>query len=170
MRSTTSEADIGAPPEALWSALTTPDGTRQFFQGLALTSAWRPDARVAAHHGSVLIATGTVVVAVEPALLVYRLDEPGSGDLECWLSWRLEEADPGITRVTLTADTLPCDPPVDTLRLLSNLKTYLETGRPLGPAPECRREGGRDGIRVAGPDPQRTSWLRRRAPRPPADL
>ncbi|HZC41752.1 MAG TPA: hypothetical protein VE343_13835, partial [Streptosporangiaceae bacterium] len=100
-------------------------------------------------------------VADEPALLVYRLDEPGSGDLDCWLGWRLEAADPGITRVTLTADTLPCDPPVDTLRLLSGLKTYLETGRPLGPA-ECRRVPRPDSVPVARPGPRRTAWLRRR--------
>ncbi|MDR0345932.1 MAG: SRPBCC domain-containing protein [Nocardiopsaceae bacterium] len=163
MRSTTAHADIGASPGALWSALTTPDETRHFFQGLRLTSAWQPDARVDAHHGTVLIATGTVVVADEPALLVYRLDEPGSGDLDCWLGWRLAAADPGITRVTLTADTLPCDPPVDTLRLLSGLKTYLETGRPLGPARECRLAPGRDGRPAASSAPPRPAWLRRRA-------
>ena len=46
--------------------------------------------------------------------------------MACWLAWHLEEAGPGITRVTLTADTLPCDPPVDTATLLSSLKRYLE--------------------------------------------
>jgi uncharacterized protein YndB with AHSA1/START domain len=126
MRSTTAEADIAATPAAVWAALTSPAQTRQYFAGLRIISAWRPDAGVDAYHGATLIATGTVVVADKASDLIYRLDEPATGDTDCWLSWHLDQPGTSITRVTLTADTLPSDPPVDVIRLLSNLKTYLE--------------------------------------------
>lgn len=129
MRSTIAEADIAATPAEVWAALTSPAQTRQYFAGLRITSAWRPDADVDAHYGATLIATGTVVVADKASDLIYRLDEPATGDIDCWLSWHLEEPATSITRVTLTADTLPSDPPVDVIRLLSNLKTHLEKAR-----------------------------------------
>lgn len=129
MRSTTAEADIAATPAAVRAALTSPAQTRQHFAGLRIASAWRPGAGVHARHGATLIATGTVVVAGKASDLIYRLDEPATGDTGCWLSWHLDEPGTSITRVTLTADTLPGDPPVDVIRLLSSLKTYLETAR-----------------------------------------
>jgi uncharacterized protein YndB with AHSA1/START domain len=126
MRSSTAQADISATAAEVWAALTSPAHTQRYLAGLSITSAWQPDAPVDVHHGTTLVATGTVVVADRPSLLVYRLDEPQTGDIDCWLDWHLDQAEPGITRVTLTADTLPADPPVDAVRLLSNLKTHLE--------------------------------------------
>ena len=142
MRSATAQADIAATPAALWAALTSPDQTRLWFSGLRIVSAWQPDARVDAYHGSANIATGSVVVADEPSRLIYRLDEPGTGDIDCWLGWDLQETEPGITRATLTADTLPDDPPVDIIRMLSDLKTYLETGRRLIHPPSATGPSG----------------------------
>jgi uncharacterized protein YndB with AHSA1/START domain len=152
MRSSTAQADIAATPATVWAALTSPSQTRRYFAGLTITSTWRPDAPVAAYHGTTRIATGTVVVANQPSLLVYRLDEPQTGDIDCWLTWHLDMTEPGTTRVTITADTLPTDPPVDAVRLLSNLKTYLEAAQPAAPT-----------IR------HRAAWrLRPRKPRPTA--
>jgi hypothetical protein len=84
-------------------------------------------ARVDAYQGRTRIATGVVVVACEPSLLVYRLDDPATGDTDCWLTWQLDESEPDLTRVTLTADTLPSDPAIDAVRLVSSLKTHVET-------------------------------------------
>jgi uncharacterized protein YndB with AHSA1/START domain len=139
MRSSTVQADISATAAEVWAALTSPAQTRRYVAGLSITSAWRPDAPVEAHYGATLVATGTVVVADSPSLLVYRLDDPQTGDIDCWLDWHLDEAAPGTTRVTLTADTLPGDPPVDVVRLLSSLKTYLETAK-LTPQAAARRQ------------------------------
>lgn len=144
MRSTTAEADIAATPAAVWAALTSPAQTRQYF-GLRITSSWRPDADVDAYHGATLIATGTVVVADKASDLIYRLDEPATGDIDCWLSWHLDEPETSITRVTLIADTLPGDPPVDVIRLLSNLKTYLEKARRRPRQPPGRAPNGLSG-------------------------
>ena len=144
MRSTTARADIAAARPAVWAALTSAACTRQYLAGLSITSAWHADASVAASHGGTPVATGNVVVADEPSDLVYRLDEPVHQDVACWLAWRLEEAGPGVTRVTLTADTLPCDPPVDAAALLSSLKGYLErTGPRPGSAAGLLRPAGR---------------------------
>jgi uncharacterized protein YndB with AHSA1/START domain len=122
----------------VWAALTSPAHTRPYFAELTITSTGRPDASLAAHHGTTLIPTGAVVAADKPSLLVYRLDEPQSGDIDCWLAWHLDQTEPGPTRITLTADTLPTDPPVDVIRLLSNLKTYLETAQPPGSYPQAQ--------------------------------
>ncbi|HEY7324560.1 MAG TPA: SRPBCC domain-containing protein [Streptosporangiaceae bacterium] len=134
MLSSTARADISATAAEVWAALTSPAQTQRYLASLSITSAWQPDARVDAHHGTTLVATGTVVVADSPSLLVYRLENPQTGDIDCWLDWHLDEAEPGTTRVTLTADTLPADPPVDVVHLLSSLKTYLETVK-LRPGP-----------------------------------
>lgn len=135
MRSTTAQADIAAAPAAVWAAITSPAQTPRFFAGLTITSAWQPDSAVDARHGAQHIATGAVVVADAPFLLVYRLENPRTGEVDCWLAWELAQTEPCSTRGTLTADTLPGDPPVDAVRLLSNLKTYLETARPLDGSP-----------------------------------
>lgn len=131
MRSATAQIDIGASPAALWAALTSADQTPQFFSGLRLVSAWRADLAVDAYHRATHIATGSIVIADEPRLLVFRLEDPVTAEVDCWISWHLQAREECITRVRLTVDTLPVDPPVDSVRLLSNLKTYLETSGPL---------------------------------------
>ena len=131
MRSATAQIDIGASPPALWAVLTSADQTPQFFSGLRLVSDWQADVAVDAFHRAAHIATGSVVLADEPRLLVYRLEDPVTAEVDCWVSWHLQQREQGITRVRLTVDTLPIDPPVDSVRLLSNLKTYLETSGPL---------------------------------------
>ncbi len=100
MRSATAQIDIGTAPLALWAALTSADQTPLFFSGLRLVSAWQPDAAVDAYHCATHIATGSVVLADAPRLLVYRLEDPVSAEVDCWISWHLHEGDPGITRVT----------------------------------------------------------------------
>ena len=127
MRSTSAQSDIAAPARELWAALTSPARTRQYLAGLSITSRWEADARVDAYQGRTRIATGVVVVAYEPSLLVYRLDDPATGDTDCWLTWQLDESEPALTRVTLTADTLPSDPTIDAVRLVSRLKRHIET-------------------------------------------
>ena len=145
MRTATAQIDIGATPVALWAALTSADRTPMFFSGLRVVSAWQPDLAVDAYHRATHIATGSVVLADAPRLLVYRLEDPVTAEVDCWISWHLEEREEGITRVRLTVDTLPIDPPVDSVRLLSNLKTYLETSSPLATSTASGRPPGRVG-------------------------
>jgi uncharacterized protein YndB with AHSA1/START domain len=145
MRSSTAQIDIGATPLAVWGALTSADQTPLIFSGLRLVSAWQPDLTVDAYHCATHIATGSVVLADAPRLLVYRLEDPVTTEVDCWISWHLQQREQGITRVRLTVDTLPIDPPVDSIRLLSNLKTYLETSSPLTTGTAAGRPPGRVG-------------------------
>lgn len=145
MRSATAQIDIGASAEVLWAALTSAEQTPMFFSGLSLVSAWQPDVTVDAYHCSTHIATGSVVIADAPRLLVYRLEDPVTAEVDCWISWHLQAQDRDITRVGLTVDTLPIDLPVDSVRLLSNLKTYLETSSPLTVNTASDRPPGRVG-------------------------
>src|ERR1022692_2168322 len=143
MRSATAQIDIAATPVALWAALTSADQTPMFCSGLRLESAWQPDLTVDAYHCATHIATGSVVLADAPHLLVFRLEDPLTAEVDCWISWHLQEREEGITRVSLTVDPLPSDPPVDSVRLLSNLKTYLETSGPLTASKARGRPPGR---------------------------
>lgn len=133
MRSATTSIDIAACANAVWAALTSGQDSAEYLAGLRLVSQWQPDEPVDAFHACARVATGTVVVADAPRLLVYRLEDPVTGEVDCWVSWALAESEAGISRVTLTVDSAPCDPPVDSVRLLSNLKTYLETSARLAP-------------------------------------
>jgi uncharacterized protein YndB with AHSA1/START domain len=146
MRSASAQIDIAATPAVLWTALTSADLTPMFLSGLRLESGWQPDLAVDAYHCATHIATGSVVIADAPRLLVYRLEDPVAAEVDCWISWHIQEREEGITRVRLTVDTLPIDPPVDSVRLLSNLKTYLETSSPL----TASTVRGRPPWRVAG--------------------
>jgi uncharacterized protein YndB with AHSA1/START domain len=152
MRSATAQIDIGASPVILWAALTSAEQTPMFFSGLRLVSAWQPDVTVDAYYRATHIATGSVVLADAPRLLVYRLEDPVTAEVDCWISWHLQAHDTDITRVRLTVDTLPIDPPVDSVRLLSNLKTYLETSSPLTVNTASGRPPGRAGRIVPATD------------------
>lgn len=142
MRSATASIDIAACANAIWRTLTSAEHSAEYLAGLRLVSRWQQDGQVDAFHACARVATGTVVIADAPRLLVYRLEDPVTGDVDCWISWTLEESDPGISRVTLTVDSAPYDPPVDSVRLLSNLKTYLETSVRLAPGAAEREPGG----------------------------
>lgn len=133
MRSATASIDVAASANSVWEVLTSDRHSAEYLAGLRLVSQWQPDAAVDAFHACARVATGTVVVAEAPRLLVYRLEDPVSGEVDCWISWALADSEPGICRVRLTVDSVPYDPPVDGVRLLSNLKTYLETSARLSP-------------------------------------
>lgn len=145
MRSATSSIDIAACANSIWQALTSGQHSSEYLGGLRLVSRWHADDQLDAFHACARVATGTIVVADAPRLLVYRLEDPATGEVDCWVSWTLAESDPGISRVTLTIDSSPYDPPVDGVRLLSNLKTYLETSARLAPGAADSRPGAGGG-------------------------
>jgi uncharacterized protein YndB with AHSA1/START domain len=141
MRSATASIDIASCTNSIWQVLTSGQHSAEYLAGLRLVSRWHQDAQLDAFYACARVATGTVVVADAPQLLVYRLEDPATGEVDCWVSWTLAESDPGISRVTLTIDSSPYDPPVDSVRVLSNLKTYLETSARLAPGAADGRPG-----------------------------
>jgi uncharacterized protein YndB with AHSA1/START domain len=126
MRTITCLHYIAATPDQVWLALTDPAVTRRYFFGLAVDSTWHEDAPIAfrAPEGSAL--TGHIVRLEPGHVLMYSLDETS------WVTWTLEEARPGLCRVTLIHDDLdPCGTDDAWHQVVGGLKTVLETGRAL---------------------------------------
>jgi uncharacterized protein YndB with AHSA1/START domain len=141
MRTRTFTLYAAATRGQVWTALTDPECTRSFYLGLAVDAEWREDGPIAygvPGGGPDWAELRGHIVHVEPGhRLVHSLDEatvwgeaPGT-----WVSWAIDEMSPGLCRITLTADDLDGDDADDRddawSRVLSGLKTVLETGRAL---------------------------------------
>lgn len=142
MRTRTFTLYIAAAPTRVWRALTEPGETRRYYLGLAVDSTWEPGAPIVFRttEGPVPDALhGEILHAMPGTQLIHNLFT-GTGreqEAHCWLTWELSEVEPSLTRVSLTCDDLDPrpDPERDEAwsRILSGLKTVLETGAPLVP-------------------------------------
>ncbi|GAA2381595.1 SRPBCC domain-containing protein [Dactylosporangium salmoneum] len=140
MRTRTFTLYIAATPEQVWHALTDPALTRRYYLGLAVDSTWDEGAPIVfrTDQGPVADALfGEILHAAPARHLIHNL-LTGVGperDPHCWLTWTLTPADVHLTRVTLTCDDVDRadDPERDDAwsRIVSGLKTVLETGAPL---------------------------------------
>jgi len=131
---------IAATPEAVWKGLTDPEFTRQYW-GHDNVSDWKPGSpweHRKPDSGSVSIA-GEVIEARKPHRLLLTWSEHQEKRLRHRQSRVLFEIDAvaDVVRLTLTHDELE---PGSTnerqvaaawQRVLSSLKTLLETGKPL---------------------------------------
>jgi uncharacterized protein YndB with AHSA1/START domain len=134
---------IKATPEAIWEAITKPEFTHRYFYG----------SRIVITEDSYrgLDADGTELVAGH----VYELDPPRklvhgwrtlydpelAAEDESRVSWEIEPQEDGVSLLTVVHDRLETAPKtashvagVGWMRVLSGLKTLLETGSPLGGA------------------------------------
>jgi uncharacterized protein YndB with AHSA1/START domain len=142
---------ISVPRVRVWQALTDPAMTRRFYFGLAVESDWCAgstivysttlDPGTATNRPVAVVLTGEIV-DIEPGhRLVHSLltDTDTDRETQSWVSWELDEPEPGVCRVSLTCDDLDRfdDPERDEAwcRVLSGLKTVLETAK-----------GGGDGL------------------------
>jgi uncharacterized protein YndB with AHSA1/START domain len=133
---------VAADQTTVWRALTDPCRTPAFFFGLRIDSSWEPGAAVTITGAGPDRLVGSVLVCDPPHLLSYGVGGPVScggddtigDDSLSWLSWELEPAGCGLTRVTLLHDEMgPAGPDADGVwnRLLGNLETYLDSDRPI---------------------------------------
>ena len=131
---------VAADQTTVWRALTDPCRTPAFFFGLRLHCTWEPGAAVTITGAGPDHLVGSVLVCDPPRRLSYGVGSPVAcggddaigDDSLSWLSWELEPAGCGLTRVTLLHDEMgPAGPDADGVwsRLLSNLETYLDSGR-----------------------------------------
>ena len=130
---------IATTRDKVWAALTQPEFTRIFWNGRILDSDWQPGSPITIRHDydDAVDSTGTVLAAEPPRRLSYRtVTEEGH---ETTVTFELV-ASGGVVALTVTHTGLT---DASTLRsasggwsfILSNLKTYLETGTPL-PMPD----------------------------------
>ncbi|MEM6994729.1 MAG: SRPBCC domain-containing protein [Myxococcota bacterium] len=130
---------VRAPPSAVWSALTTPEQTRQFFHRTAVQVDLR-EGGVLEHRtadGSRVVIAGRVRRADAPHTLAYDFRFPEYEDTATQVTYTTEDVGDGTTRLTIDHEGFPGRtktyrrvidgwPPV-----LSGLKTLLESGDPL---------------------------------------
>ena len=133
MRSRSFSLYVAATRAQVWQALTEPAQTRRFYFGLDVDSDWRLDEPIAYRvpGGPEWAGLHGDIVVLEPQrTLMHGIDESS------WVTWQIDDAEPGVCRVALTLDTLDPDDDAEETdeawsRMMSGLKTVLETGRAL---------------------------------------
>ena len=143
MRTRTAALYVAACRARVWRALTDPALTPRYYLGLAVGADWRAGGAIAYTCPGVPGATltGEILLVEDGRRLLHSLHADGAGppDPHTWVEWTVAEAEPGLCRVTLRLDDLDTCPDADADeawdRLLSGLKTVLETGGALAPEP-----------------------------------
>lgn len=128
---------IAGGAERVWDALTDSRVTAEYW-GHSNVSDWREGsgwAHVRTDGSGIADVAGSVVHSERPTRLVTTWVEPGGEERETRVTFRLREYE-GIVRLTVTHEGLPGEKELGEVALgwpavLSNLKTLLETGRPL---------------------------------------
>jgi len=132
---------IKAPPETVWRALTESDFTTRYYYRSTVESDWQPGSRYRYAIDGETAIEGEILVADPPRRLVMTFSavwEPALAlDAPTRLSWELDVAGPGLTRLTVVHGGFEGE--TETYRqvtggwswILAGLKTLLETGESL---------------------------------------
>ncbi len=135
---------IRATPEAIWRAITESDFTARYYYGSAIETDWRPGSPYRMTIDGELQIEGRIVEVDPPRRLVETFhavwDEGVAADAPTTVTWEIDDAMPGVCKVTVIHDGLVGGS--STLEqvsggwpyILSGLKSVLETGRGLGEA------------------------------------
>jgi uncharacterized protein YndB with AHSA1/START domain len=129
---------IKATPEQVWAAITQPEFTEQYFYGVRIEVA---DGRRRSSMGAASWEED-VLEFDPPRKLVHRwisaYDEEMAAEEPSRVTWEIEAQEDGTTLLTVVHDRLEGAPKtaasvsgVGWMRVLSGLKTLLETGEPL---------------------------------------
>lgn len=133
---------IAATPEKLWAALTRGELTKTYWYNRRIESDWTVGAPVRFFDGDsdVLTDGGVVVEHDPPRRLVYTFRPEFNDEVRQMgysrVSFTLEGHEEGVVKLTLVHDELPDEETAAGFRegwapILSSLKTFLETGKPL---------------------------------------
>jgi uncharacterized protein YndB with AHSA1/START domain/DNA-binding transcriptional ArsR family regulator len=133
---------IRATPEAIWRAITETDYTLRYFYGSAVECAWTPGSAYRMTIDGELQIEGRIVEVAPPRRLVQSWhgvwDEGMAADAPTTVTWEIEEAMPGVCKVSVIHEGLVAGSA--TLEqvsggwpfILSGMKSLLETGKGLG--------------------------------------
>jgi uncharacterized protein YndB with AHSA1/START domain len=134
---------IKATPDQIWEAITKPEFTQKYFYGSRITIDEKPGGAFVGRggDGDTILAEGEVLEYDRPRRLQHTwhalYDESTAGEPASRVTWELEPADGGITKLTVVHDQLEASPKTAESvaggwsYILSGLKTLLETGEPL---------------------------------------
>lgn len=146
------ELYIATTPERLWAAITTAQTRAQYQFGAEVASEWTPGSRLeltAPRAGGVLLAEGDVLEADPPRRLVHTMAATWNEEVRAAgasrVTWEIEPVGDETCRLLVTHDHLHEGGSPELYggwpMILSGLKTWLETGRPLT-TPGSLRFGG----------------------------
>ena len=134
---------VRATPEQLWDAITKPEFTSKYFYGSVIDSTWEPGATYTGWSSdrSQQYVEGEVIEASPPRKLVTTwralYDPETAAEPYSRVTWEIEPADGGVTKLTVVHDELEAAPKTAEnvasgwSYVLSGLTTLLETGEPL---------------------------------------
>ncbi|MFC3108645.1 SRPBCC family protein [Undibacterium arcticum] len=147
---------IATTPEKVWQALVDPDVMRKYWCGLNADcpgnvnlSDWRPGSRWEHQRlddARTVNIVGKVVESTPPRRLVFTWARPNDAEDESKhsrVAFDIEPHSDGLVRLTVTHEDLERDPQMlagisgGWPKVLSNLKTLLETGRALPGSPSA---------------------------------
>jgi uncharacterized protein YndB with AHSA1/START domain len=131
---------IKAPPEAIFEAITRPEFTRRYFYGADIdisADGYRSSGPDGSDWGS-----GATLEFDPPRRVVHEwrsgYDPTLANEGPSRVTWEITPGDDGVSRLTVTHDRLEASPETARsvagpgwMRVLSGLKTVLETGQPL---------------------------------------
>ena len=135
---------VRATPEQLWDAITRPEFTRKYFYGSVFDSTFEAGSKYCGYaaDGGELYVDGEVIEASKPHKLVTSWRamwaEALAAEPYSRVTWELEAAGEGITKLTVVHDELEHAQKTAASvaggwsNILSGLKTLLETGTPIG--------------------------------------
>ncbi|WP_248929166.1 SRPBCC family protein [Paenibacillus hamazuiensis] len=140
------ELYIGAAPEAVWHALTSPEGTKAIFFGSVLKSTFEAGAPYEyvgpGNDGEETVHVYGKILEFEPYRIMSMTEHPGPSyrenhaELETRVTLTLETVG-NCTKVTLVNDQWPDNhPSYENTKsswpmILSSLKSFVETGKAL---------------------------------------
>jgi DNA-binding transcriptional ArsR family regulator/uncharacterized protein YndB with AHSA1/START domain len=132
---------IRAAREQIWEALTSSDYTLEYYYASTVESEWRPGAPFVYRIQGEPAIVGEILESSPPERLVCtfdaRWDDDVRADPPSRITWTLEEAGPGVSKLTVVHDGFDSETATFTQIaggmpfILSGLKTLLETGEPL---------------------------------------
>jgi uncharacterized protein YndB with AHSA1/START domain/DNA-binding transcriptional ArsR family regulator len=134
---------IKAPPEAVWRALTESDFTTRYYYRSTVESDWQAGSPYRYAIDGETAIEGEILEADPPRRLVMTFsavwDPALAADAPTHLSWELDVAGPGLTRLTVVHGGFEGE--TETYRqvtggwswILAGLKSLLETGEALPP-------------------------------------
>lgn len=132
---------IRAGREQIWEALTSSDYTLKYYYASTVESEWRPGSPLVYRIQDEPAIVGEVIESSPPERLVCtfdaRWDDEVRADPPSRITWTLEEAGAGVSKLTVVHDGFDSETATFVQiaggmpYILSGLKTLLETGEPL---------------------------------------
>ncbi len=130
---------IRTTPEKLWNAITNPEFARQYWGGNKNVSDWKPGSKwehVSSDAERTVRVVGQVVESVPPKRLVLTWAEPTDPGDVSRVTFELEPVDDTVRLIVIHDDFKPGSDMVNRVsggwpRVLSSLKSFLETGKAL---------------------------------------